>query len=150
MRLTVSTPLAIVVEASDVVHLRAEDETGAFGILPGHADFLTVLTASVASWRDDCGAEHHLALRGGLLEVHGGDAIAIATPEAVAGDDLHRLESEVLARFRRQVVEEQAARTDAERLYLAAIRQIARFLHAERAPANPVAPMLASGGGLGP
>jgi len=82
--------------------------------------------------------------------VHGGDAIAIATPEAVAGDDLHRLESEVLARFRRQVVEEQAARTDAERLYLAAIRQIARFLHAERAPANPVAPMLASGGGLDP
>jgi F-type H+-transporting ATPase subunit epsilon len=150
VRLTVTTPLAIVVEASDVAHLRAEDETGAFGILPGHADFLTVLAASVASWRDDRGAEHHVALRGGLLEVGGGDAIAIATPEAVAGDDLHRLESEVLARFRRQLAEEQAARTDAERLYLAAVRQIARFLHAERTPANPVTPMLASGGGLDP
>jgi F-type H+-transporting ATPase subunit epsilon len=147
VRLTVTTPLAILVEATDVAHLRAEDESGAFGILPGHADFLTVLTASVASWRDDRGAEHHLALRGGLLEVRGGDAIAIATPEAVAGDDLHRLESEVLAKFRRQLVEEQAARTDAERLYLAAIRQIARFLRAEGTPANPVAPMLASGGG---
>ena len=43
MRLTVTTPLAIVAEADDVAHLRAEDDTGAFGILPGHADFLTAL-----------------------------------------------------------------------------------------------------------
>ena len=128
MRLTVTTPLAIVIEASDVVHLRAEDDTGAFGILPGHADFLTALAVSVASWRDDRGAEHYVAVRGGMLEVRDGDTIAIATPEAVAGDDLHRLESEVLAKFRRQLGEEQSARTDAQRLYLAAIRQIARFL----------------------
>src|SRR6516225_5208183 len=128
MRLSVATPLAIVIEVGDVAHLRAEDDTGAFGILPGHADFLTALAVSVASWRDDRGAEHYVAVRGGMLEVRDGDTIAIATPEAVAGDDLHRLESEVLAKFRRQLVEEQSARTDAQRLYLAAIRQIARFL----------------------
>jgi F-type H+-transporting ATPase subunit epsilon len=46
----------------------------------------------------------------------------------VTGDDLHRLETEVLAGFRRQLAQEQAARTDAQRLYLAAIRQIVRFL----------------------
>ena len=128
MRLTVTTPLAIVVEADNVVHLRAEDETGAFGILPGHADFLTAIAVSVASWRDDRGAEHHVVLRGGMLEVRGGNAIAIASPEAVGGDDLHQLGSEVLARFRRQLAEEQAARTDAQRLFLAAIRQIVCFL----------------------
>jgi F-type H+-transporting ATPase subunit epsilon len=140
MRLTVATPLAIVIEAGDVAHLRAEDETGAFGILPGHADFLTALAVSVASWRDDRGAEHHVAARGGILEVRDGDTIAIATPEAVPGDDLHRLETEVLDKFRRQLVAEQAARTDAQRLYLAAIRQIARFLRAERAPIMPASP----------
>jgi len=43
----------------------------------------------------------------------------------------------VLARFRRQVADEQAARTDAQRLYVAAIRQIIRFLRDERAPAMP-------------
>ena len=142
MRLTVTTPLAIVIEASDVVHLRAEDDTGAFGILPGHADFLTALAVSVASWRDDRGAEHYVAVRGGMLEVRDGDTIAIATPEAVAGDDLHRLESEVLAKFRRQLGEEQSARTDAQRLYLAAIRQIARFLRGGNAPAMPAPPMI--------
>jgi F-type H+-transporting ATPase subunit epsilon len=137
VRLTVATPLAIVVEADNVVHLRAEDETGAFGILPGHADFLTALAISVVSWRDTSGAEHHVALRGGMLEVRGGDTIAIASPEAIAGTDLHRLEAEVLAGFRRRLDEEQAARTDAQRLYLAAIRQISRFIRTERAPVMP-------------
>jgi F-type H+-transporting ATPase subunit epsilon len=139
MRLSVATPLAIVVEAGDVAYLRAEDETGAFGILPGHADFLTALAVSVASWRDAQGAEHHVALRGGMLEIRGGDAITIATSEAVRGEDLRRLEAEVLSVFQRQLAEERAARTDAERLYLAAIRQICRFLHPERMPAMPFA-----------
>jgi F-type H+-transporting ATPase subunit epsilon len=135
----VATPLAIVVEADNVAHLRAEDETGAFGILPGHADFLTALTMSVVSWRDDRGIEHHIAVRGAMLEVRSGQTIAIATPEAVTGDDLRQLEAEVLAGFRRRFAEEQAARTDAQRLYLAAIRQIVRFLHTERAPMLPAA-----------
>ncbi|MGO8866543.1 MAG: F0F1 ATP synthase subunit epsilon [Alphaproteobacteria bacterium] len=140
MRLTVTTPLAIVVEADEIEHLRAEDETGAFGILPGHADFLTALTLSVVSWRDRKGTEHHLAARGGMLEVRGGNAITIATREAIASDDLHRLETEVLAAFRRGIEEEQIARTDAQRLYLAAIRQICRFLRSERAPTVPGGP----------
>ena len=84
MRLAVTTPLAIIVDAHDVAHLRAEDETGAFGILRGHADFLTALSVSVVSWRDQAGGEHHLAVRGGMLEVRGGAAITVATREAVA------------------------------------------------------------------
>lgn len=124
MKLTVTTPLAVVIDTTDVAHLRAEDATGAFGILPHHADFLTVLAISVAGWRDLAGREHYVAVRGGMLEMRGGDTIAIATREAVPGDDLARLETEVLTRFRRQQAEEQEARTDAQRLYLAAIRRI--------------------------
>lgn len=140
MKLTVATPLAIIIEADDVAHLRAEDQTGAFGVLPGHADFLTALTLSVVSWRDPKGSEHHVAVRGGVLEVRGGDAITIATREAVADDDLHRLETEVLASFHNRREKERTARTDAQRLYLAAIRQICQFLRSERAPAIPGGP----------
>jgi F-type H+-transporting ATPase subunit epsilon len=128
----VSTPLSVVADVSDVAHLRAEDETGAFGVLPGHADFLTALTVSAATWRDRNGAEHHMALRGGMLEVRDGDTITIATREAIVSDDLRQLETEVLSAFRRQTEEERSARTDAERMYLAAIRQIYRFLKSER------------------
>jgi F-type H+-transporting ATPase subunit epsilon len=148
MKLTVTTPLAIVTDADDVAHLRAEDETGAFGILPGHADFLTGLAVSVVSWRDRKGNEHHLAVRGGMLEVRDGKAITIATREAVVDDDLQRLEREVLASFRRRVEEEKTARTDAQRLYLAAIRQICRFLRSERAPAIPGGPAMPARDGL--
>jgi F-type H+-transporting ATPase subunit epsilon len=150
VRLTIATPLAIVAEVDDVVHLRAEDETGAFGILPGHADFLTALAVSVASWRDTGGAEHHVALRGGMLEVRGGDTIAIASPEAVLGTDLHRLEADVLADFRRRLAEEQLARTDAQRLYLAAIRRISRLLRSETTPAMPGALAARGAEGLEP
>lgn len=139
MRLSIGTPLAIVVDVDDVAHLRAEDETGAFGILPGHAGFLTALAVSVVTWRDRRGVEHHVAVRGGMLEVRDGDSIAVATREAVRSDDLHQLESEVLTAFRRGLEEDQAARTDAQRLYLAAIRQICCFLRSERAPTIPSA-----------
>jgi F-type H+-transporting ATPase subunit beta len=132
MNLTVTTPLAIITKAENVAHVRAEDDTGAFGILRGHADFLTALAISVVSWRDDRGAEHHVAVRGGMLAVSGGDTITVATREAVADDDLHRLETEVLASFQRRSEEEITARTDAQRLYLAAIRRIYGFLRPDR------------------
>lgn len=137
MKLTVTTPLAIVLDENDVGHVRAEDATGAFGILPQHADFLTALPASVVTWRNSAGVEHHVAVRGGVLEVSHGDTVAVATREAVQGDDLHRLETEVLTAFRQELEAERTARTDAERLYLAAIRRISRLLQPERITGLP-------------
>ena len=113
------------------MHVRAEDPSGAFGILPGHADFLTALAVSVLTWRGTEGREHHVAVRGGVLSVRGGSIVLVATPEAVAGDDLHQLESEVLTRFRQQLEAERAAHTEAQRLHLSAIRQIMRLLRPE-------------------
>lgn len=143
MKLVVTTPLALVVEADEVAHLRAEDETGAFGILPGHADFLTTLGPSVMSWRDRRGAEHHVAVRSGVLEVRGGRTVSVATREAIVDDDLHRLEAEALAAFRRRAEEEKAAHTDAQRLYLAAVRRICRILGSRQARAMPAGPAAA-------
>ena len=119
------------IDGAEVSHLRAEDDSGAFGILPGHADFLTALTISVLTWRGGGGTEHHVAVRGGILEVKQGRTIAVATREAVAGDDLHRLEAEVLAEFHHREEEERAARVDSHRLYLNAIRHIFRTLRPE-------------------
>ncbi|MGC1388846.1 MAG: F0F1 ATP synthase subunit epsilon [Steroidobacteraceae bacterium] len=128
MKLTVATPLAIALETEGVVHVRAEDATGAFGILPGHADFITVLATTVVSWRDRQGQDHHIAVRGGVLKVQHGSAVAIDTREAVQGDDLGQLQTDVLVVFRQRAAEEQAARADERRLYLAAVGQIIRYL----------------------
>lgn len=142
MKLTISTPLSILAEVDDIRHLRAEDATGAFGILPGHADFLTTLSTSVVSWQEARGAEHHAAVRGGVLEVHAGRTVSIATREAVLGDDLTRLETDILTRFRSEAEQSKAARADAQRLYLAALRQIIRYLH----PGTTPTPLGAPGG----
>lgn len=138
MKLRVTTPLGTALDAPEVRSLRAEDDSGGFGILPGHADFLTVLSVSVLSWRDAGGREHHLAVRGGLLTVHGGREVEVATPEAVAAEDLGELEREVLVRFRERARAEEASRAGAARLQLAALRQVLRFLNPrERGPGAP-------------
>ena len=132
MRLRIVTPLSMVVDEDDVASLRAEDATGGFGVLPGHANFLTSLAVSVVSWKTGRGARRYCAVRRGVLTVDNGRDIAIATREAVPGDDLATLDQTVLQRFRSDVETERAVRADATRLHLAAIRQIMRHLHPDR------------------
>lgn len=129
MKLVVTTPAGIVVEADDVRHVRAEDATGAFGILPRHDELLTVLAISVVTWRGGDDRENHVAVRGGVLTVTGGQHVDIATREAQAGDDLQRLEREVLARYRAEA--EAAATSTREAAWLegAIVRQILHYLH---------------------
>lgn len=132
MRLLVTTPVSIVVDAGDVRHVRAEDETGAFGILQGHSDFITVLSISVITWRDDRDKEHHVAVRGGVLTVRNGNIVEVATREAVGEETLQRLGKAVLDRFREEAQTEEQWRVSAARLHLAAIRQIQRYMESGR------------------
>jgi F-type H+-transporting ATPase subunit epsilon len=132
MRLLITTPTTVVVDESDVAAVRAEDESGSFGILQGHADFLTALSVSVLSWRRSDGARRYCAVRRGVLSVSDGSLVAIATREAIAGDDLDHLEHVVLAGFRDSIEAERAARTASPQLQMNAIRQIVRYLRPER------------------
>jgi F-type H+-transporting ATPase subunit epsilon len=134
MKVVVTTPLSVVVDVDGVVHVRAEDESGAFGILQGHADFLTVLAISVVTWRDEGGSEYNVAVRGGVLMVRNGNRVEIATRAAVAGDDLEALQAEVSSWFRDEAEAEEESRVSAGRLHLAAIRQIQKYLEAGRQP----------------
>ena len=132
MRLLIATPTAVVIDEQDVVAVRAEDESGSFGILNGHADFLTALTVSVVSWRHADDRQRFCAVQRGVLSVTNGNEVAIATREAIAGDDLDRLEHVVLARLREAIEAERAARTESLRLQMKAIRQILRYLRPQR------------------
>lgn len=134
MKLLVTTPMAVIIDANCVRHVRAEDETGAFGILPGHADFITTLAVSVITWRNDADEEHHVAVRGGVLTVRDGNLVEVATREAVGEDTLRKLGHAVLERFRAEVHAEEESRFSATRLQLAAIRQLHRYLEAGRQP----------------
>ena len=127
MRLQIVTPLAVVVD-EDIDSLRAEDASGGFGILPGHAPFLTALAISIVSWRGGRG-ERFCALRGGVLTVTDGTTIGIASREAVPGNDLSTLDSDVLARFQSDAEAERGEHMETMRLQMHAIRHMISRLH---------------------
>ena len=128
MRLVISTPTSVVADIPDATAIRAEDESGSFGILDGHADFVTVVSISILRWRQADGVTRYCAHRRGILSVRGGRDIRLAVREAVLGDDPEQLEEAVLVRFREGAEEEQNTRAESLRLQLTAIRRIIQHL----------------------
>jgi F-type H+-transporting ATPase subunit epsilon len=128
MRLVITTPTSVIVDEPGAVAIRAEDESGSFGILDGHADFLTVLTISILRWRSKDGVERFCAHRRGVLSVSRGNEVMVATREAILGSDPDQLETAVLSKFREAAEEEQSARAESLRLQMTAIRRIVHYL----------------------
>ncbi len=132
MKLTVATPTRMVVETDDARHVRAEDATGAFGIRPGHADFVTTLPVSVVTWRNGQDHEHFVVVGGGVFMVEDGRHVQIVTRRAVTDDEIDRLGDRALADFRETMEAETESRTAVNRLHAVTMRQIQRVLDASR------------------
>ena len=132
MRLLITTPTAVVIDDPNVVAVRAEDESGGFGILSGHADFLTALTVSVVSWHRADNRQRFCAVRRGVLSMTSGNEVAIATREAVPDDNLDHLEQVVLKEFLEAAEADRIARTESLQLQMKAIRQIVRYMRPQR------------------
>lgn len=132
MRLLITTPTAVVVDDPAVIAVRAEDESGSFGILQGHADLLTALNISIVNWHGADSRSRYCAVRRGVLTVRGGKDVAIATRDAVTGDDLDHLEQVVIAEFHKRLDTETIARTESLQLQMKAIRQIVCYLRPAR------------------
>ena len=76
-------------------------------------------------------------MRGGVLTVSpgkpgSGGEVAIATREAVVGDDLATLDTAILSRFQADAEADRTERADGTRLQLDAIRQIVSRLRSGR------------------
>lgn len=132
LHLIITTPVEVLLDDPAVQAVRAADESGSFGILPNHADFLTTLPASVVRWRRSDGTLHFCALRAGVLSVTGGDRVAIACREGILGDDLPLLEKRVIALRTSEQESDRQQRVEQMRLHASAVRQIMRFLNAGR------------------
>lgn len=124
LTLVISTPLDVILQADDVRSFRAEDESGGFGIQPGHTPMLTVLPACVARWRRAGEDWSFCALRGGVLTVERGAEIRIACRQGVLGSDLSKLERGVQAHLEAEDDAARAARVEQARMHVRAIRQI--------------------------
>jgi F-type H+-transporting ATPase subunit epsilon len=128
LHLTIATPSRLLVETDDVRSLRATDASGSFGILPGHADFLTVLPASVVEWRGADGAWQYCAVRAAVFSVSDGETVAIACRQGVPGRDLASLEAEVRRVGLAETDTDRQARVEQTRLHAQAVRQLLHYL----------------------
>ena len=137
LHLTVTTPGQILVDSGDVAAVRAEDESGSFGILPGHADLLTALVPSVVRWRTADGSTHFCAVRGGVFTVSAGHNVAVACREGVLGDSLEELEAKVRAVRAQQTEADRKARVEQVRMHALAVRQLLRYLRPSPVTAAP-------------
>ena len=138
LHLTVTTPAQILVQSDNVVAVRVEDQSGSFGILPGHADLLTVLVPSVLRWRTAEGAARFCAVRGGVFTVSSGRDVAVACREGVVGDSLDELQAKVRAVRAKELEADRKARVEQIRLHALAVRQLVRYLRPNAAPAAPI------------
>jgi F-type H+-transporting ATPase subunit epsilon len=116
----------VIVDASGLKSLRAEDASGGFGLWPGHADFLTVLGVGVVSWQDRNEVWHHCAVRRGVMTLRRGAELEIATREAIPGDDLDQLENEVLAQLIQRQQTEDDSRRQVRQLEVRTLRELVR------------------------
>ncbi len=131
MRLRIITPLEVLVDEPGLRALQAEDASGSFGVLPGHARFLTSLAFSILRFERGDGTVGYCAVRRGILQVNPGDEVLVATREAVVGTDLARLTDDVLAGMAAERDLERTERAEAMRLELGAIRQIIRRMRGD-------------------
>ena len=95
----VITPLNIT--EKDVRHIRLKDETGFFGIMKGHADFLTVLEPSLCYYTDAGGKEFFLAVDGGILSVRKG-VVCLTSREVYESIDSEKLAEIINIAIRRR------------------------------------------------
>jgi F-type H+-transporting ATPase subunit epsilon len=128
LRVTIATPSGLLVDSPDVAAFRAEDATGSFGILPGHADFLSVLVPCVLRWRTMGGERRFCAVSGAVLRVVNGRRISIACRDGELGDALETLEARVRNVREARLDAARRARVEQIRVNALAIRQILKYL----------------------
>jgi len=136
LHLTIATPATVLIDKDQVRSLRAEDESGAFGVLPGHADLLTVLPPSVVRWTREGEPKRYCALSGGVMTISGGRRVAIACRRGSVGDDLATLEAQVAAERAAELDADRRAKVEQVRLHARALRQLMRLLRPGGRPSD--------------
>lgn len=128
LNLRIATPAQVLVDSEGIRSVRAMDFSGSFGILPGHADMLTVLPPSVVSWTNADDVREYCAVRGGVLTVEDGRNIRIASRHVVLGaalDDLEKIIEEARAS---EIEADRKARVEQVRFHAQAVRHLVHYL----------------------
>jgi len=136
MQLDLATPARLLV-STEVDEVVAPGSEGYFGVLPGHAAFLTTLGAGELTFRQGR-EEQHVAVIGGFAEVNS-DRVTVLAESAERPEDIDRERAERARERAEQRLAGRGARGAAEdidyaRALAALARALARLQVAGRAP----------------
>ena len=134
MQLEVATPARQLV-STEVDEVVAPGSEGYFGVLPGHAAFLTTLTAGELTYRQGR-EEEHLAVIGGFAEVNADRVIILAEaaerPEEIDRERAERARQRAEQRLAGRSVGGASEEIDYARAVAALARALARLQVAGR------------------
>lgn len=122
MRVCLRLPTRLLFEG-EASKLFAVAENGAFGLLPGHTDYVASLAPSVLVLTDPAGLELFFGIDYGLLVKHGRQ-VDIAVRRGMLGESLTTLSEAIESSFKEEDEHERAARTALSRLEVDIVRQL--------------------------
>lgn len=93
----------------EITHIRLRDESGYFGVMKGHIDFLTVLVPSLCYYLDAGGREVFLAVDDGVFSVRRG-AATLAAREVFESEDAEKLADIIENTFQKRRTSEESVR----------------------------------------
>ena len=129
MHFELATPTRLLV-SSEVDEVVAPGTEGYFGVLPGHAPFLTTLTAGDLMYRRGRD-EHHIAVLGGFAEVNADHVIVLAEaaelPEEIDVERAERARQRAEQRLAGRSPTASAEEIDYTRAMAALARALARL-----------------------
>jgi F-type H+-transporting ATPase subunit epsilon len=130
LTLEVATPMRLLA-AEPVDEVVAPGIEGYFGVLPGHAPFLTTLGIGELTYRLGRD-EHHLAVVGGFVEVRN-DKVIVLADTAERPEDIDRARAErARERAERRLTGRGADEVDFARAQAALLRALTRLQVASR------------------
>ncbi|MCR3921758.1 MAG: F0F1 ATP synthase subunit epsilon [Firmicutes bacterium] len=125
MKLKVLLPIEVLLEQT-VSKITAEATNGWFTLLPRHIDLVTTLSPSIFTFTSEDGAEHFLAVDGGVL-VKKGDRVYLSTTRAVQGSDLEELQVLVETELKNLDESQKKARSVMAKLEADTLRRFAQL-----------------------
>lgn len=110
----------------EITYLKISDESGYFGIMANHIDFLTVIEPGLGTYKTPDGKTHYFAVDGGFLLVEKGEVILSVYEffEGKSPEDLSKLISETIKK--RKEIEERYRKliTEIEETFLKRALQV--------------------------
>ena len=125
MRLRVITPIEVVLDQR-VSRVVAEAPDGAFGMLPRHADYVSLLVPGILTYETEEGCERYIGVNSGTL-VKCGTQVLVSAMGAVQSDRLEDLVLRVAEDFKAQDEEEREARSALARLEAGMVRHFQKL-----------------------